>query len=197
MLSKVEICNIALNKCGAKTIRSFDEENKNARVCEAVYDIYREDLQTKYDWTFCTKYVQLSMLEESGTDVLPYVFALPADCLRPREVRPFSPSVNWQRVGKKLFTNIDEAYLFYSANIVDTAQFPAYFALALAGQIANQIAVSLVQDVKILQSLVGSGGSNRGWAAELLMDALEVDGSSNFEYKSYDGTADNDKFVNP
>jgi hypothetical protein len=196
VLSKIDICNLALNKMGAKSIRAFDEDNKLARQCELAYEAYRETLQTKYDWSFCTKYAQLSLLSETGTDTLEYVFALPSDCLRPREVRPFLPSVNWQRVGRKIFTNISEVYLIYSANITDVSQFPAYFGMALAGQIASQTAVSIVQDTKLLETIIGNT-VKKGWVQEVLDDALEADGASQFDYKTYGGNAEHDTFVNP
>lgn len=188
MSSKVEICNLALNKCGAKSIRSFDEDNKLARMCESAYDVFRENLQTKYDWSFSTSYATLAQLDETGTDDLPYVMALPADCLRPRVVRP--RGVKWQRAGKKIIADSNILTLVYSGNVTDTSVFPAYFVLALAGQIAVQIAISITQDTKILDKITE-------WAEVHLIDGLEADASTNYDHIREDDNPDNDSFVNP
>jgi len=190
MASKIEICNIALGKCGAKSIRSFDEDNKLARACESAYDIHREALLTNYDWSFSLSYAQLAQLDETGTDVMPYVLALPSDCVRPREVHPFSPTISWMRVGKKIISNTESLTLIYSSNVTDTSVFPAYFVLALAGQIADQIAILITQDTKILDKV-------ESWSANNLIIGLDTDASTNYEHKRYDDTADNDSFVNP
>lgn len=189
-MSSIDICNIAVGRIGGRPIRSFSDDNKIARQCELAYNTYLEDLQSKYDWTFCTGYEELAMLSETGTDELPYVYALPADCLRVREVRPRSAKINWIRVGNKIYANSDAVTVLYSAKITDTGQFAGYFKTLMAAAVAQQIAMPLTQNVKISSKM-------ETWFETMLIDALEVDASTNYEYRTPNEDPNNDTFVNP
>lgn len=191
MSSKAGICSISLGRLGQRAIRSFDENNKLSRNCEAAYDFYRLDYQTKYDWGFTTAYTELSLLDETGTNDLPYVYALPSDCLRPREVRPHINGTKWIITqGTKIFTNATGLSLLYSKNEENTAKFPAYFSTALAAAVAAQIAMSVTQKMSVADKM-------EEWRNTALDDGLEVDASTNFEYRRDQDNPDKDTFVSP
>ena len=82
MLSSVDIANIALVELGGQMIRSFDENNKPARLVNLAYPTCRDWLLSSYRWSFARKTRELSLLEQTSPDWT-YVYQLPSDCFTP------------------------------------------------------------------------------------------------------------------
>ena len=140
MASAIEICNLALTRLGAESIRSFDEDNKRARLSQTVYNHNRDLLLEDHEWAFNTAYAALAVLSSITHPVFTYVYAIPANCIYPRAIMDSSGSIDsrvkWEAFQTYIATEVTDAVLRYSIQITNPAKFPIYFTEALASLIA-------------------------------------------------------------
>lgn len=139
MASKTDICNLALQKLGAKRITSIDDSNsKNARECNAVFNIVRDRELRKNTWNFSKKRAKLAPSATApNTSDFDYAFPKPSDCLR---IIRGKYDTDWEFEGNSILTNLtDELELKYVAKITDTAQYDSLFVDALACAIGMQL----------------------------------------------------------
>lgn len=68
-MEEVDIANAALIALGQSTITALTDENENARRCDAVFDIVRDDLLVKHPWNFAIKRATLVEITKSDPDL--------------------------------------------------------------------------------------------------------------------------------
>ena len=194
MASAVEICNLALNRLGAESIRAFDEDNKRARACKNIYEHHRDLLLEDHEWAFNTQYEALAQLSGITHPTFSYVYAVPSDCLYARAILDasgrISSRIKWELFSNKIACMVQDAVLRYSILVTNTAQFPVYFVEALASLIAAELAPIIVQDKGRYDSLLNI-------ATARLARARDKDAELGVEYIHRDEDPDNDTFVNP
>lgn len=145
MASTVAICNRALQKVGASRITSLDENSKQARECNAMFDLIRDAELRAHPWSFAVK---RKVLAASATD-LPHdegetAFPLPSDFLRLLH----SPhDRDWQIEGRSILTRFEDSALEirYVARIDDPTLFDPLFAEALAARLAVELVERITQ----------------------------------------------------
>lgn len=81
-LTKVEICNQALNLIGARSIQSFGEGTETARRCASLYDLSRQSLLRMHPWSFAKKRMQLAPSAVKPTFGYSNAFPLPSNFIR-------------------------------------------------------------------------------------------------------------------
>lgn len=79
MITKVSICNEALNMIGAGSIISFEDGSKNAMRCAAIYDATRKSLLRLHPWSCAKKRAQLAPIATHPCFGYQHAFPLPAD----------------------------------------------------------------------------------------------------------------------
>lgn len=154
--SEIEICNLALVRIGVSAfIETLQDPSAEAAACKLLYPTSRDAVLESYAWGFARKVAPLALL--SGVERTPwlYAYALPADCLLPREIWPGARN---QRVdgripfesqalpgldGMALFTDKEEAELIYTARVVQPGLFSALFSSVLAWRLASELASAL------------------------------------------------------
>lgn len=192
--SEVEICNIALTRLGADSIRSFDEDNKRARLSQIMYKHIRDLFLEDYEWTFNTKYKQLALLSGEEHPQFSFIYSVPSDCFYARQLLDsngtISSKVKWEVYSKKIATNVENAWLRYSLMITATGFFPMYFVEAVAAQVAAELAPAIVQDKNRYNALLKI-------AEARLYQARDKDAELGIEYLFRDNDPENDTFVNP
>ena len=192
--SEVEICNIALTRLGADSIRSFDEDNKRARLSQIMYKHIRDLFLEDYEWTFNTKYKQLALLSGEEHPQFSFIYSVPSDCFYARQLLDsngtISSKVKWEVYSKKIATNVENAWLRYSLMITATGFFPMYFVEAVAAQVAAELAPAIVQDKNRYNALLKV-------AEARLYQARDKDAELGIEYLFRDNDPENDTFVNP
>lgn len=193
--SKVSICNVSLASLGADSIRSFEEGNKRARMCQTFYEFSKNYLLSKFDWPFAKRYMELKPVDTSIIDVPPEVYAyhLPSDCKTARDIAPEGSSTYWETRGALLYchrTPEMRVFLYYTSNVEDASLFTDTFAHLLSLMIAVKIAPSITQD-KALTAAVGEQ-----YRVEML-EAYESDANAGNVFRSHDEDPNNDSFVNP
>lgn len=161
-MDAIEICNIALTRIGVAEIERMDEASEPARKCNSIYHFTRQNVLRKFPWNFATKRVQLALIDEDTPD-FKYVYQYPADALALRLIynEHFRgiPKNNQYRImnngsGRKIYTNIEKAYIEYTADIKDASLFDAEFIEAFAWKLAAEIAFNLTGNMNITNQCV-------------------------------------------
>lgn len=78
----LDIMNAALKKLGEKQQISTSDKTNAAMEMRSSYRLVLDRLIRAYDWNCCIKEDFLALKEKLKNDDRPYVYALPADCLR-------------------------------------------------------------------------------------------------------------------
>lgn len=82
MVSKVEICNIALQNLGAKSIASLSEGTPESTACNIRYDMVRRAVLESHPWNFAIKRAQLTLSSTAPAFGYTNAFTLPPDFVR-------------------------------------------------------------------------------------------------------------------
>lgn len=191
--SKISICTVALAHLGAAPIRSFDESNKRARMCDVFFDICRDLLLSKFDWPFARKYTLLQAVDMTDLDIPDgeYLYALPADCKVARDIGKRGNDTPWSVMADGLHCIMSESvYLFYTYKVTDSALFSDPFADLLAMQLAVKIAPAITQDKDLVKVLADQ-------YRIVQQEAWEADANIGDSYRVHDEDPNNDTFVSP
>lgn len=199
-VSKIGICNIALAMLGAESIRSFDENNKRARMSDVFFDSTRDYLLTKFDWPFARKLAELQPLDADTMGVtVPlgyYLYQLPYDCKTPRDVLPSGSRNEWSIMSNMLYCRrppeeLDECPLIlkYTRVVSDTTVYSDTFVNLLALGIAVKMSPAITQDKPLTAALMDQFNVEQ-------LNAWESDANIGSEYRMADETPENDTFVN-
>lgn len=151
--SVIDCCNSALQRVGAASILSLDDNSPEARACAVAYDSNRRDELRRHPWNFAIKRAVLAPDSTAPAFDYTYAFTLPTDCLR--ILRPPTSDLDWQVEGRKILTN-DSAtlYLRYISDVEDCAQWDATFYSVTAIALAIDIVEKLTQSNAKKQALV-------------------------------------------
>lgn len=144
MTSQVDIGNRALDKLGAESIVSLDEDSENARVINRMYDIVLDSLLRSHIWNCSKVRVVLAPMTTVPAFDYDYQFQLPADCLRPI----FPPDVtDWSvEKGNILLTNDGTVLnLLYISTLTDPNDMDACFIEAFASKLAMECCEKITQ----------------------------------------------------
>lgn len=161
-MDSIEICNIALRRIGVTEIERMDEASEPARACSRFYDFTRRNVLQRFPWTFAARRVQLARVDEKVPD-FEYVYQYPKDALAVRLMYNDSftglPKKNEYRImssntGRKIYTNIENAWLEYTADVKDTSLFDDQFVEALSWKLAAEMAYSLTGNMNIANNCV-------------------------------------------
>lgn len=154
MISKVDICNLALTKIGTSTIVSLTESTENARRCNIIYEPLKREVMRSHTWTFATKIEPLAQL--SGEEIInyDYLYVYPSECLYISKIfdsgkteineykKLLSPDTNTVVIA----TNTYQAYLEYVKDIDDTNLFDDMFIEAFVARLASELVMPLIGD---------------------------------------------------
>lgn len=168
MVSKVDICNFALQELGSDTITSLTEGTPAAVECNLRYESARRSLLEMHLWNFATKRAKLNAETETPAFNYSKQFTLPADFLylvmTGLEEQYQSPGAqivnsnlyvhdvpNYGGIDKYrieansqgdpvLLSHSDEANIIYIADVEDTQKFSKTFVELLSRYLASKIA---------------------------------------------------------
>jgi len=150
-VSQVAICNLALTALSTARISSLTEDSENARKCNAVFEMLRDDLLERHNWNFAMKQAELGELAETPTvEEWTVVFQLPSDCIR---VWRMEGDGKFERYGNKIYTNEPTAKIEYVSRVEDTTIYTPGFVKALASYIARELAYGITQSSTVQQMM--------------------------------------------
>lgn len=148
MASKVEICNRALQKLGAKRIVSLTEDSRNARACNVAYEAVKLAEIRAHSWSFAIKRAELAAESPAPAWGRTSAFPLPADFVK--LINPYPETslntLDWQIEGKKILTN-DSAplYVRYLYDVTDPNEMDSLFREAFSTRLAGELCEEITQ----------------------------------------------------
>jgi hypothetical protein len=147
--SDVDICNLALQRLGAKPISSLSQDSTAARACSRAYEHSRDSELRAHPWSFAR--ARASLAAESTDPIFGFAkqYPLPSDYLRilPNDAANVNSNQDdWQIEGRKILTDDSSPIqLVYLKQVTDTNEFDALFVELLASRIAVEIAEKVTQ----------------------------------------------------
>jgi len=167
-VSVINIINRALLIAGCDTITSLTQENsRNARVANTIYESTRRELLRGHPWNFATLRTSLAQLSSTPTFGFNYEYQLPSNCLR--VIRAQNPNSVYKVEGRKLLTDENTFSIAYIADIEDTTLMDDLFRLALVYELAAQFAAMIRLDQDAAAALASR-------AEMMLRKARQIDG---------------------
>ena len=146
-MTNIDICNMALDKLGVQSIRSFEDSTTQADMCKRYYDQARKEVLRAHDWTFAKRDVALALLDMKSGDWR-YLYVYPRDCEKVITVYGegqkgfykgqmgyydiFSPREELVVIG----TDVGKAYLEYVYDAVNADKFSSEFVSVLTFKLA-------------------------------------------------------------
>lgn len=164
LLSKVEICKLALAWLGAGHITSLDDSSEEARLCKLSYETSRDTVLESREWTFAVKRFILTPTNDDPKFYWAKEFVLPTEILRVLTVERQSivgsnelssnliehEQMNWVREEDKILANWDSISIRAIIRITDETKFSPSFVHTLAARLAADLAIPITRS-KTLQ----------------------------------------------
>jgi len=151
------ICNLALDKVGAKRISNITGSSVQAEKCALSYYHVRNSLQRIYLWRFNADRAQLAQNASWDTDTSDqqfeweYRYALPADFVRLRAIYDSSGTRHKKATYRcaieetYLYSNENVARIRYSKLVTDPGKFDSLFVETLKLKLANDLYSALAK----------------------------------------------------
>lgn len=161
MASEVSICNNALMQLGSEDLlTALTDDTTPGRACNAMYEICRDEVLTRFAWNSAMKQAELAALVETPVWGYTYAFQLPSDCLRVVRVSASTGSwdpylhsghagwtswtpLSWKKFGRKLYANSSPLYIAYVAQITDPNDMDPALRDAISAYLAAKIAYKI------------------------------------------------------
>lgn len=167
MASETDIMNMAtVAFLGSDHLMDRDEQDKNTRIMNLIYNPILEKLQREYAWNFCAKSAKLSALVDVPSVDYRYAYQSPTDCLLLISLgdiilqdigTDYDPRINtapYRIEGRRILTDMEAPLsIRYRARVTDAAQFDPAFADALACMLAIRSCKSITGKDTLVTSL--------------------------------------------
>ena len=166
-VSKVQICNFALQEIGEESIISLSDNTVQAQQCNLRYDSVRRAVLEDHPWNFALARASLALTAD--TDVFgdfSNIFTLPSDCLRvimtDREAEitlgtdplfngyktvgfstTYTGRDRYKIEGRNFYYDDDVAKVLYIKDLEDTTIFSPLFVEAFALLLSSRIAYKI------------------------------------------------------
>ena len=165
-------------------IEDLTDPTARARACLQHYDDCRVEMLQDFPWGFAQKVVQLVEVAGVTVPGRKYAYRYPPDCLRAQQVTdeaggrgatgnifrdiwaydlpgemmvrvPFAVMADPLTDGARiLVTDLEAAYLWYTADVDDVSQYPPLARSALSWKLASELALVLRADTRLQQNAV-------------------------------------------
>lgn len=149
MTDAVSICNLALQKVGAKSISALTEDTTAGRACNRVYEQARDSELRSHPWGFARERVQVAADATAPAFGAAKRYALPSDCLR---ILPTNGNDatgiqdDFEIFGRFIHTDhASPINLVYIKRVTDENTFDSLFVELLIARIAMDIAEQVTQ----------------------------------------------------
>jgi hypothetical protein len=168
--SKEDICNLALVVTGHTQFITdlTTDDSVAAEVFNRVFDQDRDEVLAAFSWPFATSRAKPAPIDATTLDLgaVPggwsYAYARPADALRVRSIftalgalpdsgADFAEAYDPTLGARIILSNDDAPEFLFTFRITDVKQFPPLFVRALAGRLAEDLALGLRKDAKVGQ----------------------------------------------
>lgn len=141
MLTKIDLCSMALLKLGEQPIQSLTDDTASAKLSRTLFDPVIDSLITIYPWRFATSEIDLKRNTDGN-------FQLP-----PNVLRVLRTSESGRIIGDRIFSD-SETVTIIALVRTSTEKFPAYFVSLAATRLAMEFCIPLMGDQTIFRMLV-------------------------------------------
>lgn len=139
MLTKLDLCSMALLKLGEKPLTSLNADSASAQLSRTLYDITIDALLSGHPWRFAT---QKLSIEKNQDDE----FVVPENVLRVLHC-------SGQLLGHQIFSNANNVKML-AVMRVEADKFPSYFVSLAATKLAMEFCVPLTGNQQNLRTLI-------------------------------------------
>lgn len=141
MLTKLDLCSMALLKLGEKPLASFEDASPAANVARTLYDTIIENLLAGHPWRFARKKYELEKTTDGD-------FQIPADVLRVIDC----DAALYTITGNRIDAPVDSLRLSAISRVA-AEDFPPYFASAAAARLAMEFCIPLTNDQNAFRNM--------------------------------------------
>lgn len=164
MANRTQIANLALSWMGQDQINDLGDNQNEAIVMNANFDLSRDKVLNDYAWTFAIRREILSPVTALPVFGFDNKFLIPSDVLYVHRVlRPQSTgatlftqassrggqNADWVREGKFILAREDVVHCIFIIRVTNTDLFSASFVHALAARLAADTAMTFTENEKL------------------------------------------------
>ncbi|MCQ2582238.1 MAG: hypothetical protein MJ170_04710 [Alphaproteobacteria bacterium] len=139
MLTKIDLCSMALLKLGEKPIQSWTDDSVPAQLARTLFDSVIDSLLTLHPWRFATTVFVLPP-NESGD------FIIPSGVLRILHC-------DGKIIGDKIYSSAESVKLI-AIERVPIEKMPSYFVTLAATKLAIEFCIPLTNDQTVMRMLI-------------------------------------------
>lgn len=138
MLTKIDLCSMALLKLGEAPIQSFSDDTATAQLARTLFEPVTDALIALHPWRFATRHIDL--VRNTDGD-----FLIPSDVLR-----VLTPGGDV--VGNKIIASTDKITIS-ACTRVGIDSYPGYFVSLVATKLAMEFCIPLLGDQTVFRML--------------------------------------------
>ena len=139
MLTKIDLCSMALLKLGENPIQSLSDDTAAAKLGRTLVDFVMDTLLSMHPWNFACRTYTLAP-DENGD------FTIPSDVLR-------IIKTNGRVMENKIVSDTDTLNITAIVR-VSPDNFPSYFASLVATKLAVEFCMPLISDQTVFRTMV-------------------------------------------
>jgi len=152
MTDAVSICNLALQRVGAKSISALSEDSTAGRACNRVYAQARDSELRSHPWAFAREQVQVAADSTDPSFGAAKRYAIPSDCLRilpTNGTNKTDTQDDFEIFGRFVHTDhTSPIKLNYIKQVTDEETFDSLFVELLIARIAMDVSEKVTQSNK-------------------------------------------------
>ncbi|MCM1294114.1 MAG: hypothetical protein NC311_00950 [Muribaculaceae bacterium] len=138
MLTKIDLCSMALLKIGEEPIQSWMDDTATAKLCRTLFDTVTDALLAAHPWRFAAR--QYDLTRNTDGDCL-----IPPDVLRilrcPGEI-----------IGNRIICNTEKISIMAITRVAPDA-FPSFFVSLSVAKLAMELCIPLTGDQTVFRML--------------------------------------------
>ncbi len=138
MLTKIDLCSMALLKLGEKSIQSLLDDTPAAQLSRTLFDPVIDSLLAAHPWRFACKVFELTRNSDGD-------FLIPAECLRILKCKG-------EIIGNKIVADTETTSILAIVR-VPVENFPSYFVSLAATKLAMEFCIPLIGEQTVFRML--------------------------------------------
>lgn len=154
-ISRTEIVNKALTLVGANPVVNIDDDTRNARVVNRVYELSLRSILSEAPWRFA---LRRSLLAESAEsldwtdDSEDYLYVKPNECIR--IFRSNDEDATWREVGEYIASDTADLGVEYVWFINTPSKYTSSFVEAFVDKLCADIAFMILNSKTVAQGFL-------------------------------------------
>ncbi|MCL2538498.1 MAG: hypothetical protein FWF34_00690 [Alphaproteobacteria bacterium] len=141
MITKIDLCSMALLKIGEKPIQSFNEDTAPAQLARTLFENVTDSMLAAHPWKFATKKCELVRTDDND-------FLLPVEVLRVLSCDARDYEIN----GNRILSKHDKITVIAVIRIVSES-YPAFFSSLAATKLAMEFCMPLTDNQNCFNTL--------------------------------------------